>query len=177
MFNSATRKLRHDTIEVQLVETIRDGVGIAYRQQHNLPAAERTVPDLVIYLGNVAYLCDVTVVDTLADSNLTTASRGPAKLADAAAKAKVDKYSLVAAAMHATHRPFAVESMGGLSDSAQQLLREIHNAASSGCTWRDAWDIGNHLVDSIAIAVQRCNGQAQQASVEMEARVALGAAA
>jgi len=30
---------------------------------------------------------------------------------------------------------------------------------------------------SIAIAVQRCNGQAQQASVEMEARVALGAAA
>jgi len=177
MFNSATRKLRHDTIEVQLVETIRDGVGIAYRQQHNLPAAERTVPDLVIYLGNVAYLCDVTVVDTLADSNHTTASRGPAKLADAAAKAKVDKYSLVAAAMHATHRPFAVESMGGLSDSAQQLLREIHNAASSGCTWRDAWDIGNHLVDSIAIAVQRCNGQAQQASVEMEARVALGAAA
>jgi len=32
IYNTATRKLRHDTIEVQLVETIRDGVGIAYWQ-------------------------------------------------------------------------------------------------------------------------------------------------
>ena len=93
------------------------------------------------------------------------------------AEKKVVKYRSVAAAMHAVHLPFAVESMGGLGNKAQQLLREIHNAASSGCTWRDAEDIGNHLVDSIAIAVQRCNGKAQQASVEMEARVALGAAA
>ena len=177
IFNSATRKLRHDTIEVQLMETIRDGVGIAYRQQHNLPAAERTVPDLVIHLGNKTYLCDVTVTDTLADSNLATASGGPARLANAAAKKKVDKYARVEAALHATHWPFAVETMGGLSTTAQRLLREIHNAASSGCTWRCAEDIGNHLVDSIAIAVQRCNGMAQQASVEMEARVALGVSA
>ena len=177
IFNSATRKLRHDTVEVQLVETIRDGVGIAYRQEHNLPAAERTVPDLVIYLGNKTYLCDVTVADTLADSNLAVASDGAARLANAVAEKKVAKYRSVAAAMHAVHLPFAVESMGGLGNKAQQLLREIHNAASSGCTWRDAEDIGNHLVDSIAIAVQRCNGKAQQASVEMEARVALGVAA
>ena len=86
--NSATRKLRHDTIEVQLMETIRDGVGIAYRQQHNLPAAARTVPDLVIHLGNKAYLCDVTVADTLADSNLAIASGRPARLADAMAAKK-----------------------------------------------------------------------------------------
>ena len=44
-------------------------------------------------------------------------------------------------------------------------------------TWRDAADTGSHLIDTIAIAVQRCNGKVQQASVEMEARVALGAAA
>ena len=82
---------------------------------------------------------------------------------------------------HIDHRAistqtFAVETMGGLRKTAQQLLREIHHAASSGCTWRDAGDIGSHLVDSIAIAVQRCNGRALQASVEMEARVAMGAA-
>ena len=79
--------------------------------------------------------------------------------------------------MHAVHLPFAVESMGGLSQTAQQLLREIHHAASSGCTWRAADDIGNHLIDSVAIAVQRCNGREQQTSIEMESRVALGAAA
>ena len=79
--------------------------------------------------------------------------------------------------MHAVHLPFAVESMGGLSQTAQQLLRELHHAASSGCTWRDADDIINHVIDSIAIAVQRCNGRAQRTSMEMEARAALGAAA
>ncbi len=135
------------------------------------------MPDLVIHLGNKAYLCDVTVPDTLADSNLAIASGGPARLADAMAAKKEAKYSRVADAMHAVHLPFAVESMGGLSQTAQQLLREIHHAASSGCTWRDADDIGNHLIDSVAIAVQRCNGRAQQTSIEMEARVALGAAA
>jgi len=112
-FNSATTKLRHDTIEMQLVETIRDGVGIAYRQQHNLPAAARTIPDLVIHLGNKTYLCDVTVADTLADSNLAIASSGPARLADAAAKKKEVKYREVAAAMHAVHLQFAVESTAG----------------------------------------------------------------
>ena len=97
-FNSAITKLRHDTIEMQLTETIRGGVGIAYPQQHNLPAAERTVPDLVIYLGNKVYLCDETVIGTLAESNLAVASRGPSVLANAAAKKKVDKYRAVAAA-------------------------------------------------------------------------------
>ena len=120
---------------------------------------------------------DVTVADTLADSNLATACLASTRLADAAARKKIAKYRDVATAMRAVHLPFAVESMGGLSQSAQQLLREIHNAAASGCSWRDAEDIGIHLVDSIAIAVQRCNGMALQASVVMEARVALGPAA
>ena len=61
MLNSATTKLRHDTIEMQLVETIRDGVGIAYRQQHNLPEAARTIPDLLIHPGNRTYLCDFSI--------------------------------------------------------------------------------------------------------------------
>jgi len=31
--------------------------------------------------------------------------------------------------MQAVHLPFAVETMGGLSDTALQLLREIHHSA------------------------------------------------
>ena len=75
-----------------LHDTIRDGVGQAYRQQHNLPAAERTIPDLLISLGNKMFLCDVTVVDTLADTNLATAGRGPGRLANEAAEREVVKY-------------------------------------------------------------------------------------
>ena len=81
------------------------------------------------------------------------------------------------AAMGAVHLPFAVETMGGLSESAQRLIREIHHAAREHCTWRDADLIGTHLVDSIAIAVQRCSGMALRASLEKERRIAMGSAA
>ena len=63
---------------------------------------------------------------------------------------KVTKYQATADAMRAVHLPFAVESMGGLSESAQQLIREIHHLAGDHCTWREADAIGTHLVDSIA---------------------------
>lgn len=136
----ATTKLRHDSIELQLIQTIRDGVGTAYRQQRGLQGADRTIPDLLIRLGNRTYLCDVTVVDTLANTHLDIAAAGPGKMAESAAKKKVDKYAACAAAIRVVHLPFAVETMGGLSKSALQLLREIHNAAASGCHWRDAGD-------------------------------------
>ena len=58
--------------------------------------------------------------------------------------------------------------MGGLSESAQQLIREIHHSAGSHCTWRDAAAIGVYPVESVAIAVQRCTGMALQASVERD---------
>ena len=87
---------------------------------------------------------------------LATAATGPARLAKEAARGKVDKYKLAADAMRAVHLPFAVETMGGLSESAQQLIRQIHHSAGDHNTWRDAAIIGTHLVDAVAIAVQRC---------------------
>ena len=59
----------------------------------------------------------------------------------------------------------------------KQVIREIHHSAGDHCTWRDADAIGAHLVDSIAIAVQRCTGMALQASLARESRVAMGTAA
>ena len=175
--NSAYTKLRHDSIEQLLHSTIIGGIGRAYRQQHNLPAAGRTIPDLIIYLDNKMFLCDVTVTDTLVDSNLAAASRRPGQLAREAANKKEDKYKHVAEQMGAVHLPFAVESMGGLSESAQQLIREVHHSVGSHCTWRDANAVGRHLVDAIAMAVQRCTGMALQASADREMRVAMGVGA
>ena len=61
--------------------------------------------------------------------------------------------------------------------SALQLVREIHHSASTHCTWRNADTIGSHLLDCVAIAVQRCTGMALRASVERETTRALGARA
>ena len=67
-------------------------------------------------------------------------------MAREAARNKEDKYKHMAEQMDAVHLPFAVESMGGLSKSAQQLIREIHHSAGSHCTWRDANAIGKSAV-------------------------------
>ena len=176
IYNSTYTKLRHDTIEKLLHDTVRDGVGHAYRQQHNLPGADRTIPDLVIVLDGKQYLCDITVADPLPDTNLATAAQGPGRVARAAVRGKVAKYSRAAEQMKAVHLPFAVEATGVLSETAQQLLREIHHSAGQHCTWPDADSIGTHLVDSIATAVQRCAGMALRASLVQEARVVMGAA-
>ena len=69
---------------------------------------------MLIHLGNRAYLCDVTVADNLADSNLAKASDRPGQLARQKAKDKIAKYKDVAEQMSAVHLPFAVEAMGGL---------------------------------------------------------------
>jgi hypothetical protein len=175
--NSTFTKLRHDSIEVLLHNVIRDGIGIAWRQQHDLPAADRTIPDLLIYLDNKAFLCDVTVADTLADSNLRYSKLGPGRLAEKKADKKERKYRRIATEMQAEHLPFAIETMGGLSGSAERLLREVHHSASTHCTWRDADAIGSHLLDCVAIAVQRCTGMALRASVDRETTRVLGARA
>ena len=56
IYNSTITTLRHNTIEKLLHDTVRDGVGEAIRQQHNLPSAERTVPDLLLELRRQAVL-------------------------------------------------------------------------------------------------------------------------
>ena len=105
------------------------------------------------------------------------ASRRPGQLAREAAKKKEDKYRQVAESMGAVHLPFAVETMVGLSESAQMLIRENHHSASTHCWWRDATVIGTHFVDAIAVAVPRCTGMALQASMAREQELALRASA
>ena len=76
MYNSASAKMRHDAIEQQLHETIRDGVELDYRQQHGLLAADRTVPDLLIRMDCEVFLCDVTVAHSrLSDVECAIAAR------------------------------------------------------------------------------------------------------
>ena len=64
-----------------------------------------------------------------------------------------------------------------MSKSAQQLVQAIHHSAEQHCTWRNVDELGAHLMNSIAIAVQRCCGMALRASLENERRLAMGAAA
>ena len=157
--NSSYIKLRHDSIEHVIHNTIRDGIGHSYRQQHGLPAAECTIPDLTITLVNQSFLCDVTVVDTLATSNLAVASRGPGKCAAEAAARKIAKYSATATAMRAVHLPFAIETMGGMSESAQQLIQAIHHIAAGAGNRRGGTEMERRYMEQRQhrTAVARCN--------------------
>ena len=119
----------------------------------------------------------MSVADFLAEGNLRHSKLGPGRLAQKKADKKEGKYRRIAEELQAVHLPFAVETMGGMGDSAQQLLREVHHCANTHCTWRDADAIGSHLLDCVAVAVQRCTGMALRASVERETRRALGARA
>ena len=51
------------------------------------------------------------------------------------------------------------------------------HSVSTGATWRDADAIGAHLLDSIAIAVQRGSGLAIRTSMDLEMRQVFGAEA
>ena len=107
-----------------LVEEFRDCVGLAHRQQHGLPSAERTIPDLLIYLDTQPPLCAVTVADTLASSKLATASRGAGLLPKEAAQRKVAKYALTASAMGAVHLPFTMELNSSTNGDAGRAERD-----------------------------------------------------
>ena len=61
-----------------LHEVIRDGVNLDYRQEHGLPAAAMTAPDLLIHLDNKSFLCDVTIGAHLLDSVPSQCSAAPA---------------------------------------------------------------------------------------------------
>ena len=59
---------------------------------------------------------------------------------------------------------------------ASMYVNQIDNSAIL-ILWREQTAIGAHLVNAIAIAVQRCTGLALRVSLEKERRVALGVAA
>ena len=81
------------------------------------------------YLDNKTYLCDVVVTDTLAIRVCTTPPKPYCEQPTRRRGRKKKKYVMTTKAMGATHLPFSVESIGWLSSSAQQLIREIYHSA------------------------------------------------
>ena len=69
------------------------------------------------------------------------------------------------------------ESFEGGCSAACLSWYDTNHSASTHCTWRDADAIGSHLLDCVAVAVQRCTGMALRASVEREMARVVGARA
>ena len=113
-------------------------------------------PDLLVQMSNRALICNVTVVDTLADSSLALAGQGRPSWRTRRHARMVDKPMLAADTMRPVHLPFAVETTGRLSESARQLIRQMRRSAGSHSTCRDADVNSTQLVDAVAIAEQRC---------------------
>ena len=88
------------------------------------------IPDLDIHLDSRAFLCDVAVADTLADTNLADFTQGPGCLAKRKAKEKEGKYRDVARGIGAVHLPFAIETFY-IEGSLNVELRGSHTKHDS----------------------------------------------
>jgi hypothetical protein len=95
---------------------------------------------------------DVTVIDTLAPSNLNHSVHLSGSAAEAAAELKIRKYSALATSHHFV--PFAIETLGPICKTASDLISEISLRSSerSGEPRESAF-----LFQKLSIAVQRGN--------------------
>lgn len=62
---------------------------------------------------------------------MDTAATGPGTLTDRATEEKREKSNKTGQSTDAIHWPFAVETMGALSEQVLQLFRKIHSSAEA----------------------------------------------
>jgi hypothetical protein len=104
-------------------------------------------------------LTDVAVVHPLGFHGRLFPSN-PTGAAKQAQYAKRRKYAAIASRHDAQLIPFVVETCGGLAPDAITLLDLISNAASEHLSLWSPGDTAKHLLDSVAIAIQKGNAMA-----------------
>ena len=123
--------------------------------------------NLLIHTSSRTVLCEVTAVDALAVSNLATAASssgqaggGGGRQEGRQARAGGGHCASCASALCCRDNGRA-ERVGPAAHSTHtQLGRQPQHVADA--------DVGKHLVDAVAIAVQRCMGMALQKSQLVE---------
>ncbi len=101
-------------------------------------------------------LIDVTIVHPTCPSHVKQAQT-QLRTARDACETKTNKYMKLAQQQSADFIPFALESYGGISDSANDLINEISVFASEHLSAWSKEEIIEDLTSAIACAVQRGN--------------------
>ena len=152
--------LRHDSVVHALYHHSDHSGAAACKEPQGLSTEDGRRPDLQIVLPGASILTDVVVSHPLAPSHVSVASSKVLAVAQQAAKRKQAKYKDVAATQHAHFIPFAVETTGGISQEAAQLIDQISLACKDHLTLPSHQSYANIVHSSIAIAVQKGNALA-----------------
>lgn len=148
--------MRHDQVNRALaLYTLHAGC-VARLEPSSLSDENRLRPDLQLIMDQFNKLIDVTIVHPTCPSHIKQAQT-QLKTAKYACDQKIQKYSNLAQQQSADFIPFAIESYGGLSESASSLINEIAVFATEHLSAWSKEEIMTDLTSSIACAVQRGN--------------------
>ena len=113
------------------------------------------------------FIIDVSVRHPTARSHVAVGARGPLKVAEQAAREKTRKYEGMAAGLHAQFVPFILETYGGWSSGAANLVRRwVKTALEQDDTWGSA-ELHQDLKMCVAVAIQKWNAAAIMASLAL----------
>jgi hypothetical protein len=144
---------RHNAIVKILKKWIERAGGIATVEPRGLTAKSNDRPDIDTMLGLDSYFLDVTVLNTLAASNL---ARGEAFLQHAEARKK-RKYHGMGQAHGAEVIPFALDVYGVFGDDALEFVNKLADYADQNASNYSPMQIREGLMNEVAVALQKGN--------------------
>lgn len=151
--------LRHDLV-TKCIKYYAEIAGAVGRLEPNgLSEDDRKRPDLELFLGHIHQLVDVTIVHPTCRSYLIRAQH-PLAITEKAASNKLTKYSVMGSQLQAKIIPFAIESFGGFSQSAQDFVSTLAHYASNYSTLFEKNELIRDFISAIAVAVQKGNALA-----------------
>jgi hypothetical protein len=148
--------MRHDQVNRALALYSLHAGCVARLEPSSLSDDNGLRPDLQLIMDQYNKLVDVTIVHPTCPSHVKQAQT-QLKAAHDACDTKTNKYMKLAQQQSADFVPFALESYGGISDSANDLINEISVFASEHLSAWSKEEIIDDLTSAIACAVQRGN--------------------
>jgi hypothetical protein len=144
---------RHNAVLLALYSHVRAAGGTATLEPKNLSNDKALKPDLHISFPGQQILTDVVISHPLCPSHVDKSSTKQLVLAEWAALKKHKSYDHVARHHHMRLLPFSVETMGGLSKEAQQLIEQIGLACRDHLCLETHESIARGVMASVAVFV------------------------
>jgi hypothetical protein len=148
---------RHNAVILALYSHVRYAGGAATIEPPRLSADSRIRPDLQIVFPNQHILTDVVISHPTCPSHIVAASAKQLATAEQAAVTKHTTYDQLAVEQQARFLPFSVETMGGMSKEAVELVEQIGLACRDHLTLATHESIARGVRASVACAIQRGN--------------------
>jgi hypothetical protein len=159
--NKRGRYHQHNNIQALLVHFAKS-LGLEAEQtpgRFRFEDDQRT-PDAAITIADTVHVIDVSGIDPLAPSHIKRNKAGPNKAAGDREKKKVEYYGDLVDAFDVEIEPFVYDLLGGLQESAVDLLKKIAKASLGDEEARNIRMREVHrCVAQMSIAIQRDNAQ------------------